>query len=168
MTEQLDLFLESSKVNEELLQERHDHKFKQKLLTPEEWELYRIIRENSYMGKKTTQKEICDRLGLNYNNDPKAHDHCPKVWTMISHLNLSAEIEKVIITHEFTYWLGGEEETKVFIDKLWNDLEPRLVRYWAYLKKIKKNGQGKLLSSQLKPIDEDSQAREFVESFLNE
>ena len=177
MVDQLDLFTMSAcddfdvrhqKITEKDLQKAHDKKFKQKLLEPEEWQLYRLIRENSLLGKKTTQKEICEKLGLTYNNDPKVHDACPKVWTMITHLNLSGEIEKIIITHEFTYWLGGEKETQVFIDKLWSDLEPRLFRYWAYLRKIKKNGQGKLISAQLKPIDEDSQAREFVESFLGE
>ena len=43
--------------------------------------------------------------------------------------------------------------------------QPRLTRYWKYLKKIKKNGQGKLLSTQLEPIDEESHARKFVESY---
>jgi len=176
MFDQLDLFAATNceepprekRVTEKDLQKAHDKKFKQVLLTPEEWELYRIIRENSLLDKKTTQKEICEKLGLTYNTDPKAHDPCPKIWTMITHLNLSSEIEKIIITHEFTYWLGGELETKVFLDKLWSDLEPRLFRYWAYLRKIRKNGQGKLLSAQLQPIDEDSQAREFVESFLED
>lgn len=174
MVEQLDLFFSSvkeeeprPKVSEKDLQKAHDKFYKQKKLTSEEWELYRIIRENSeFRGKKTTQKELCEKLGLKYNSDPKAHDPCPKIWTMISHINLSFEIEKIIITHEFTYWLGGELETQVFLDKLWQDIEPRLVRYWTYMRKIKRNGQGKLLSFQLKPIDEDSNAREFVEAFI--
>lgn len=178
MFEQIDLFLASvsddieprhKKITEDDLQKAHDRSYKQKLLTPEEWELYRIIRENSEVwNRKTTQKELCERLGLKYNDDPKAHDPCPKIWTMISHLNLSGEIEKIIITHEFNYWLGGEKETQVFLDKLWQDIEPRLFRYWTYLKKVKRNGQGKLLSAQLKPIDDESAAREFVESFIGE
>lgn len=176
MREQLDLFATSvcceqpkeRKVTEEDLQKEHEKQFKQKLLTPEEWKLYRIIKANSLMGKKTTQKEICNLMDYKYNDDPIAHDPCPRIWTMITHLNLSGEIEKIIITHEFTYWLGGEEETKVFLDKLWQDIEPRLFRYWTYLRKIKKNGQGKLISAQSKPIDEDSEAREFVESFLGD
>lgn len=170
MVEMYDLFAnyDEEKVTEEDLQKAHDKKFKQRLLTSEEWLLYRIVRENSLMGKKTTQKELCEKLGLKYNDDPKAHDACPRIWTMITHLNLSGEIEKIVITHEFTYWLGNEEETKVFIDKLWQDIAPRLFRYWTYLRKIKKNGQGKLFSTQLNPIDDNSNAREFVESFLGE
>lgn len=177
MFSQLDLFFASAmeeetpkpKVSESDLQKAHDKQYKQKLLEPIEWELYRLIKYNSeVLDRKTTQKEICEKLGLKYNDRITAHDKCPKIWTMISHLNLSGEIEKIIITHEFNYWLGNEQETKVYLDKLWGDLEPRLVRYWAYLRKIKKNGQGKLLSNQLQPIDENSQARQFVEAFINE
>lgn len=175
MFEQLDLFLQTVKEEEETkpitekeLQKIHDKKYKQRLLTSEEWALYRLIKYNSeVLDRRTTQKEICEKLGLTYNDDPKAHDHCPKVWTMIKNLNESNEIEKVIISFEFNYWLGGKEETQVFLDKLWTDLAPRLRRYWLYLQKINKDGQGKLLSAQLNPIDEDSQARQFVESFLN-
>ena len=175
MVEQLNLFLASvqedneprKKVDENYLQKQHDKSYKQKLLTPQEWELYRLIKYNSeVLDRRTTQKEICEKLGLTYNDDPKAHDHCPKVWTMIKNLNESNEIEKVIISFNFEYWLGNEAETKVYLDKLWTDLAPRLRRYWLYLQKINKDGQGKLLSTQLNPIDEDSQAREFVESFL--
>lgn len=161
-------FINEDKVSEEDLQKKHDKKFKQKKLTPEEWECYRIIRENSELfGRRTSQKEIAERLGLKWNDDPKAHDHCPKVWTIIEHLNMSGEIEKVIISFNFEYWLGNKAETEVYLDKLWSDLMPRLKRYWTYYNKIKKDGQGKLLSAQLQPIDEDSQAREFVESYLN-
>ena len=177
MVEQMDLFAATNceeppkekRVTEKDLQKAHDKKYKQKLLTPEEWSLYRLIKYNSeVLKRKTTQREIANALGLKYNEDIKCHDACPSVWTMITYLNLSGEIEKIIITHEFTYWIGNAEETKVFLDKLWQDIEPRLFRYWTYLRKIKKNGQGKLISAQLKPIDEDSQAREFVESFLGE
>ena len=161
-------FIYEDKVSEEDLQKKHDKKFKQRLLTPEEWECYRIIRENSELyNRRTSQKEIAERLGLKWNDDIKAHDPCPKIWTMISHINLSFEVEKIIITHEFNYWLGGELETQVFMDKLWQDIMPRLTRYWTFLKKLKRNGQGKLLSAQLQPIDEESQARFFVESYLN-
>ena len=175
MFEQLNLFMASvqeddeprKKVDENYLQKQHDKKYKQRLLTSEEWALYRLIKYNSeVLDRRTTQKEICEKLGLTYNDDPKAHDHCPKVWTLIKNLNESNEIEKVIISFNFEYWLSNEAETKVYLDKLWTDLAPRLRRYWLYLQKINKDGQGKLLSTQLNPIDEDSQAREFVESFL--
>ena len=176
MVEQIDLFFASvsedneprKKVDENYLQKQHDKKYKQRLLTSEEWALYRLIKYNSeVLDRRTTQREICDKIPeYKWNDNPLAHDHCSSIWTAIKNLNESNEIEKVIISFNFTYWLGGKEETQVFLDKLWTDLAPRLRRYWLYLQKINKDGQGKLLSTQLNPIDEDSQAREFVESFL--
>lgn len=177
MLEQLDLFASTNceetpkekRVTEIDLQKAHDKKYKQKTLTPVEWSLYRLIKYNSeVLKRKTTQREVANALGLKYNEDIKCHDACPSVWALISHINLSEEIEKVIINDNFTYWIGNEEETRAYLDKLWDDLEPRLIRYWRYLNKIKKNGQGKLISCQNQPIDEDSKAREFVESFLEE
>ena len=157
MLEQLDLFMASSmeedpkqpQITEEQMQRKHDKKYKQKLLTPQEWSLYRLIKYNSeVLKRKTTQREVANALGLKYNEDIKCHDACPSVWTLISHINLSEEIEKVIINDNFTYWIGNEQETRAYLDKLWDDLEPRLTRYWRYLNKIKKNGQGKLISCQ--------------------
>ena len=86
------------------------------------------------------------------------------VWSDIKNLNLSYEIDKIVISENFEYWLGDQEQTKEFINGLWDDLFPRLSRYWAYKRKVARNGQGKLLSDQLKPIDDESKAREFIES----
>lgn len=174
MTEQLDLFFQSAiqeenKVSEKDLQEKHDRKYKETLMTPRQWALLNLIKNNSFMGKKTTQKEICDQgIGYEWNNDEKCHDHCVAIWTDIKDINLSYQTDKVIISKNFEYWIGDESETKSFIDKLWNDLEPRLMRYWAYLKKVERNGQGQLLSRKLEPIDETSKAREFIESYGKE
>ena len=51
MFEQIDLFFASvqeeeqpkKKITEQDLQEKHDKKYEQRLLTPQEWELYRLI-----------------------------------------------------------------------------------------------------------------------------
>lgn len=166
--EQLDLFYAS--VTEEDLQRIHDKKYSEKKLSPKDWEVYRLIHHNSLVeNRRTSQKEICEKVqGFTYNQDEKVHDHCPAIWTSIKNNNESDEHEKIIISHNFEYWIGNHEEEKVFIDKLWSDLEPRLKRYWKYLAKVKANGQGKLISCQGQPIDEESQARQFVESFLGE
>lgn len=170
MFEQLDIF--ATGISEELLQEKHDRKYKQDLLTPRQWALFNLIEYNSKVEhRKTTQKEICERLGeygYEWNSDEKCHDHCTIVWNDIKDLNLSGQNDKVIISKNFEYWIGNEEETKDFIDKLWNDLLPRLVRYWAYNRKISKNGQGQLFSTRLDPIEEGSKARRFIESYGNE
>lgn len=166
MTEQLDLFFSS--VNEETLQKIHDKKYEDKKLTPRDWELYRLIYHNSLVeNRHTTQKEICDKIdGFTWNDDITAHDHCVAIWTSVKNNNESYEHEKIIISNNFEYWIGTHGEDKVFLDKLWNDLQPRLKRYWKYLKKVRANGQGKIISCQGQPIDENSNAREFVESFI--
>lgn len=173
MFEQMDLFFASisnETPSDNDLQEMHDKKSKQKHLTPRQWRLLDLIKRNSLVEyRKTTQKEICDNIeGYEWNEDEKCHDHCPAIWNDIKDINLSYETDKLIISDNFEYWIGNEQETKEFIDKLWNDLEPRLMRYWAYLKKIERNGQGQLIDRKGKAIDENSQAREWIESYGKE
>ena len=177
MVEQLDLFYamameEEKKPSENEMQAMFDKKHKQKKLTPRQWKLLELIKHNSLMEfRKTTQKEICDILkdyGYEWNDDIKAHDHCTMIWSDIKDINLSYETDKLIISNNFEYWIGNEQETKSFIDKLWNDLEPRLMRFWAYLKKVSRDGQCQLFSRKLDVIDENSNARDYIESYGKE
>jgi len=174
MVEQLDLFYaaslkEEEKTTEQDLQEKFDDKHKEKKLTPRQWRLLDLIKLNSLVGlKKTSQREICDALkeyGYEWNDSETCHDHCPAIWKDIKDINLSYETDKLIISDNFMYWIGDENETKEFVDKLWNDLEPRLVRYWAYLKKIARNGQGIFIDRKGNFIDEKSSARDYIESY---
>lgn len=139
------------------------------LLTPRQWALWRLVEHNSLVEhRKTTQKEICEQLGeygYVWNNEPSVHDHCTMIWNDIKDNNESLEHNKIIISKNFEYWIGSEEETKEFLDNLWKALEPRLTRYWNYYKKVKRHNQGKLLSNQLQPIDEDSKAEQFFNCF---
>ena len=171
MVEQMDLFLASAsddtapkhkKISEEDLQDIHDKKYEVKPLTPKEWAVYRLIYRNSvYENRRTTQREIYEKVeGFKWNDSEKAHDHCPAIWNVITRNNLSGEHEKIIISFNFEYWIGNKEETQVFLDMLWQDIEPRLMRYWRYCQKVKQDGQGKLI------FNENSKAREFVESYL--
>ena len=165
MTEQLDLFASANTDYAEQQQERVIERHSE--LTPRQWALYRLIYNNSLVLKrKTTQKEICDSIrGYEWNDSETAHDHCPAIWTDITANNLSFSHDKVIISKNFEYWIGNEQETQDFIDNLWNQLAPRLMRYWFYKAKVKRNGLGKLLSNDLQPITDDSKAREFIESY---
>lgn len=178
MTEQLDLFetayqesLEAKPLESDL-QEKHDKENKQKKLTSRKWALYNLIKHNSLVEhRKTTQKEICNALkdyGYEWDDDELSHDHCVTIWNDIKDINLSHEVDKIIISKNFKYWIGDKKETNAFIDRLWSDLEPRLIRYWAYLKKVSRDGQGQLLDRKLNPIDENSKARTFIESYGQE
>jgi len=160
MVEQLDMFAAS--VSEE-------HEIKSSL-TPRQWALYRLVKYNSLVEhRKTTQREICDNVdGYEWNDDPKTHDHCSAIWKDIKDNNESYEHDKIIISKNFEYWIGNEQETQEYLDKLWCNLCPRLVRYWNYKQKVARNGQGQLLSTRLNPIDENSKVREFIESYGKE
>ena len=167
MFDQLDLFSTSSCDYEE---ERKEEKVVRKSnLTPRQWALYRLIYENSINHqRKTTKREIYETLkdyGYEWNDSETTHDHCSAIWTDITANNLSFAHDKVIISKNDDYWIGNEQETKDFIEDLWKQLAPRLMRYWFYKEKVKGNGQGKLLSNELLPIDDTSKAREFIESY---
>lgn len=167
MLEQLDLF---STTNTDFEEEQAEKELvKKSSLTPRQWALYRLIYENSMNHqRKTTQREIYETLkdyGYEWNDSETTHDHCSAIWNDIAANNLSFSHDKIIISKSFEYWIGSAEETKEFIDNLWEQLAPRLMRYWFYKEKIKHNGYGKLLSNELMPIDDTSKAREFVESY---
>ena len=156
--EQLDIF--------EISREQEDNA---SLLTPRQWALWRLIEHNSLVEhRKTSQREIYERLqdyGYVWNDEPTAHDHCTAVWKDIKDNNESLEHNKIIISKNFEYWIGDEEETEQFLNDLWKAIEPRLTRYWNYHKKLKRHNQGKLLSNQLEPIEEDSKAEKFFNCF---
>jgi hypothetical protein len=139
----------------------------QQKLTPRQWALYRLIRENSLVNlRKTSQIEICEKLsefGYVYNKE-NSHDGCSPIWSDISAINQSAEIEKLIISENFEYWIGDKEETQAYIDTLWKRISPKLHRYWLYLSKSKRDGLQKLFTENGELVELTS-AREFVESF---
>ena len=164
MVEQIDLF---SSIDEDYMQKQHDKKYSVRELKPHEWALYRLIKHNSEVEHRhTTQREICDKIEeFKWNDDPLVHDHCSAIWTAIKNNNESYEHEKIIISYNFEYWIGNKEETKVFLDKLWNDLRPRLMRYYKYFKKSKEDGQMKLIDKYGNPITEDS-LRPFIEGYI--
>ena len=160
MVEQMDLFAAS--VSEEETQEEPKSE-----LTPRQWALYRLIKHNSLVEhRKTTQKEICDRLGeygYKWDEDEKCHDHCVPIWKDIKDNNESYEHDKIIISKNFEYWVGSSQETKDFLKGLWNSLAPRLRRYWLYVKKVGMDGMGKLFDKN----GNQNQLSDFYECFNN-
>lgn len=167
MFDQLDLF---STTNCDYQEEKKEQELVRKSnLTPRQWALYRLIYDNSIkFQRKTTKREIYEALkdyGYEWNDSESTHDNCSAIWTDIAANNLSFAHDKIIISKNDEYWIGTKEDTDKFLEDLWNQLAPRLMRYWFYKEKVKGNGQGKLLSNELNPIDDTSKAREFVESY---
>lgn len=141
MYEQLDLFEISNQTKDEEKEEG---------LTERQKALYNLIYHNSMVEhRKTTQEEIVSKLaiyGYQWTESENTSDHCSTIWSDVAALNLSFENDNVIITKNYIYWIGSKKETEAFLRKLWKDLSPRLTRYWAYAKKIAKDGQGDILA----------------------
>lgn len=137
-------------------------------LTPRQWALYRLIKANTLRGRKTTQMEICNAISeYEWVDNDKVHDHCPTIWGDINALNFHPNIQKIIISDNFKYWIGTRKEVEAYCDKLWQSISPRLSRYWNIVKKMKLDGQGQIFSARGDLIDEDSKARSYIESFIN-
>ena len=139
-----------------------------KKLTPRQWALYRLVKANTDAGRKTTQAEICESIE-GYHYVETGHDRCRTVWEDINGvngLNFSPEVEKTIISDDFSYWIGNEEECQDYLNKLWNGIAPRLRRYRDLLERVSKDGQGKLIGCDGGAIGEGSNARRFIEAFM--
>ena len=144
-------------------------------LTTRQWATYNLIKQNSLNGKKTTQREIYenypDKLFKDgyiwANKDGVNHDNCVTIWSDIEKINFSEEIEKIVISKNYIYWLcENDEEAEKYAQKYFSDGIKKLKRYYRIVGKVKKNGQYKLLSTRGDIIDDESKARDFVETYL--
>lgn len=135
-------------------------------LTPRQWATYRLIKHNSLVEhRKTSQREIYEQVdGYVWNDEDSTHDHCPAIWNDIKDNNLSFEHQHLIISDKFEYWIGSKRECQEFLKKLWNDIAPRLHRYWQYVKLLGYDGHGRLYDKNLNPVDGDNS---FFSSFNN-
>lgn len=150
---------------------------KQIKLTTRQWKLYDFIKFTStWENRWVSQKEIVEMNPWHYmgNKDgykwnETSHDHCATIWSDLNRINMSAEIDKIIITDgNFNYKIAESyEEVKEFAERLyWDKAMAKLSRYGTMMKKAKADGQGKLISNQDKPIDAKSRARRQVEAFV--
>lgn len=129
-------------------------KLSQEELKDRREKLYELIKYNSLVeNRKTTQEEICEKIGgYHYIDSTSTNDHCTAIWSDINKINNDSSIDVVIITKRYKYWIGSKEETKEFLQKLWKDLSPRLQRYWFFVKKIGFDAQGSLFDKELHPL----------------
>lgn len=144
-------------------------------LNSRQWATYNLIKENSLKGQATAQKEVCDNYPAETRKDgyvwakgANTHDRCLKVWHDVHAINASSEVEKIIVMDNFTYRLATEEEAGEYYAKLQERALKALVRAYNVKRKIKADGQGKLISCQGELIDDESKARRFVQAFMEE
>lgn len=142
-------------------------------LTPRQWATYNLIKEASSRGEKVSIEEIvanyhesAHKGGYSLSTGVGSHDICGGVWKDVTAINASTEVEKIIIIDNFTYRLATEEEALAYYSEMRTKALRAIVRANAIKRKIKADGQGKLISCKGAAIDGDSKARPFVESFV--
>ena len=80
----------------------------------------------------------------------------------------SARIEKIIIKDEGHFRLGTMDENIEYANKLYIKGTRIMAKYGAISRRIPKDGQGKLLGSSGQVIDENSDARPFIETHIRD
>lgn len=147
------------------------------LLSPIEWFVYRYIRRKTYQGgedKWATQKELVEAINsdlslgvtLEYNEDD--YNHCRRLWTIINGINQSGRVPKIIVTKNYRYKLGNQAEVREYFKKQRKDALKKLARLRTLEKRASMNGQGVILDSTGKVIDDESTARRYFESLVPE
>lgn len=129
------------------------------------WKLYNLIKANPGI----TVKEICEAMPEYYSYKESEHNftNCPAIYEDIDYLMSSARIEKIIIKDNGTFRLGTEEECIEYANKIFLKAKKLMAKYGVIARRIPKDKQGKLFGTNLQPIDENSQARPFVETFID-
>lgn len=136
------------------------------------WKLYRFLKQKAIEDSNhwITHEEICEALPEEFKMNHQACNKkcCSTIQQHIIEINECDEIEKIIIYKNQSYKLASnKEEAEEFIKRKLLTKGCRILkRYWQLLDKISSNGQGKLLSNRGNPIDENSKARKYVESFI--
>ena len=139
-------------------------------LTPSQWKLYRYLRDRSLFNLDTCVAEICEFMPDVYtlNGKESNFSNCPTLYKDIDIINASTEVEKIIIKDNNNFKLATKEEARRYADKMKERAIKVFKKYWDVERKIANDGQGKLVSCQNEAIDETSQARHFVETFIKE
>ena len=153
-----------------------------KKLTPRQWWLYGFVKKTTSLqpGKWLSQDEIVEGIwgDLSYchddkyeiNENPRSHDRCILIWLDVEAINKSPEVDKIILVNDHSYKMavGYDEANEFYLESIRKRAIASLVRYSNAKRKCRADGQGKLLSLDLKPIDEESKAKAFIEAFVDE
>jgi len=127
-----------------------------------------LIKKATEEGKILNCKDICEALPEYYtlNEKESNYSNCPSLYECIDEINESGEVSHIIIKDNNRFKLGTQKECEDYRQKLYTRAIKLLVKYQKVNAKIEHHGQYKLLSNQLKPIDEESNARKYVDAFV--
>ena len=130
-----------------------------------EWELYVLLRKND-MGWEL--KSILELLPCYFKADHYTNNkpYCRDLTFAIDLINESPEVDKIIVYKNGRYKLATEEEAKEYAEKLNVKWKKQVIREQKIMVKILRDQQGKLLSNQNKPIEDNSRTKEFHETYV--
>lgn len=124
-----------------------------------------LIHINSFVEcRKTTQKEICDKIdGYVWNTNDKVHDHCSLIWEDINTINSNTirnNNEGYIITKKNEYWIGTRKETETYLEDLIERIKPSLFRAIQLKRYLKKDGQYDLFKEMFNEFFKEKEEKE--------
>jgi hypothetical protein len=138
-------------------------------MPPELWQLYKLIEKNTNDGKTLTVKEICEAFPSRYRLNAKEcnYSNCKDLYEDIFIINtvFTYEHDKYIITNANKIKLATEAEIQKEYRKVAQSFKRLNAKKRALKKVMSLNNQYKLLSNQNVPIDENSNAKPYVESY---
>lgn len=135
-------------------------------LNPRQWKLHDFFETH----EQANVQDVCNALPEFYSvhiTDGN-YSNCPKLYEDINTLNESSQTDKIIVIKNNCFFRGTKDETEAYRNKLKIKALKAFKKYWNVDKKIKADGQGKLIGNNGDPITEDSSAREFIETFVRE
>lgn len=138
---------------------------KEKKLTPRQWSLYNLLRANA--DQFYTKKEICEIIPA-FTYKQEKWDKCVDIWNDMNEINKSLEVDGIIVMKNQLFKFGTKEEVKEFRNSKIRKLKKLVSQIEMFDIKTNRDNQGKLISNQNKPIDEESKAKRFYETYFND
>lgn len=140
------------------------------MLNSRQWDLYKLIENSSFEGKRLSVQDICAKLPEHYQSRVSEHNfsNCPLIYKDIDELNASDEVGYIIIKKNNQFFVGDEDEAYAYLRKVYYRMRDAIDKYKAIDKKFNEHDQGRILSRKLDPIDEKSSAKKFNESYFND
>lgn len=154
----------SKRLTKKQIEKIWEEKEEQYFMLGYHWDLYRLIAAHPGI----TVKEICQAMPEYYKVNESDHNfsNCPELYKDIDYIMSSARVEKIIIKDNGAFRLGTEDECIEYCNKLFIKGKRIMAKYGAIKRRISRDGQGKVVGTELDLIDDESKAQAFIETFV--
>lgn len=134
-----------------------------------QWKLYQLVKERTANGLKTTIKDICDALPNYYSVKETRgnYSNCPLIYQDIDILNSIPKLE-LIVKNNNSFKIPNHDEALEYAVRLQTRAFRLLHKFWVVDEKIDLHGQGVFLDKDGNAITEQSKARDWVKSFIED